>query len=508
MFAIKLKFTVTFFAIIGVIFILFSSTTEAGADDYDDDTELKFIWTAASGNVDHYDVYVSIDGNAYVLVGSTTETFYIVEGEDGHTYRVKVQAVDAAGNVGPMSEESDPVICDTSPPESVTDLHTAVSDDNILLEWTALEDAVSYNVYRDTEPDFTPDQTGGSNRIATDVNDEDLETTGFQWTNTSDDVVLVGDTNSNYFYAITAVDAAGNESEPSNKAGEFDIKLVAGAENLISLPLTPSVPYTSYSFTEDLFNSTEKMPLLPQVSRFNSNIQNWETAYHNGDEISGLDFPIIEGEGYSVNVSSDVVYTFTGDVIITPITLNLKRGNNLVGIPYSTEEYTSHTLILAIPNCMRLMKYNVDTLSWEVTSLDRGHRAAGANFNIKVGEGYYVYAKKDTSWTPDTPAAPIIVVPEQTKLAQNYPNPFNPETWIPFQLANPSEVNIRIYNATGQFVKTINLGYKQAGMYIETSRAAYWDGRNDMGEKVASGVYFYELRTETFRDIRKMILLK
>ena len=239
MFTIKSEFTVTFFAIIGVIFILFSISTEAGAEYYDNDTELKFIWTAASGNVDHYNVYVSTDGSDYVLVGSTTETFYIVEGEDGHTYRVKVEAVDVEGNVGPMSEESDPVICDTSPPESVTDLRTAVSDDNILLEWTASADAVSYNVYRDTEPDFTPDQTGGSNRIATDVNDEDLETTGFQWTNTSDDVVLVGDTNSNYFYAITAVDAAGNESEPSNKAGEFDIQLVAGAENLISLPLTP-----------------------------------------------------------------------------------------------------------------------------------------------------------------------------------------------------------------------------------------------------------------------------
>ena len=118
-----------------------------------------------------------------------------------------------------------------------------------------------------------------------------------------------------------------------------------------------------------------------------------------------------------------------------------------------------------------------------------------------------MYVKKDTSWTPDTPAAPIIV-PQQTKLVQNYPNPFNPETWIPFQLANPSEVNIRLYNATGRLVKTIELGYKQAGMYIETSKAAYWNGRNDIGEKVASGVYFYELRTETFRDVRKMILLK
>jgi fibronectin type 3 domain-containing protein len=502
MFTIKSELTVTFFVMIGVIFILFSISTEADADDYDDDTELKFIWTPASGDVDHYDVYVSTDGSDYVLVGSTTETFYIVEGEDGHTYRVKVEAVDAAGNVGPMSDESDPVICDTSPSESVTDLRASVSGNNILLEWTAPEDSVSYNIYRDTEPGFT---TGGSNRIAADVNDEDLVTTGIQWTDTGDGVVLVGDTNSNYFYVITAVDAAGNESGPSNRVGEFDIELVAGTENLISLPLTPFEDYTSYSFIQDISIST---PPPSQVSRFNSSTQSCEAVDHNGSEISGLNFSIIgEGEGYSVKVSSDVVYTFTGNVITTPMTLTLKQGNNLVGVPYSTEEYTSHDLILAIPNCMRIMKYNVDTLSWEATSLDRNHRAAGANFDIRAGEGYYVYVMSNTSWTPDTPGAPI-TVPKRTTLAQNYPNPSNPETWIPFQLATESEVNIRIYNATGRLVKTLRLGYKPAGIYLETSKAAYWDGRNDLGEKVASGVYFYELRTETVRDIRKMILLK
>ena len=98
--------------------------------------------------------------------------------------------------------------------------------------------------------------------------------------------------------------------------------------------------------------------------------------------------------------------------------------------------------------------------------------------------------------------------PKEYKLFQNYPNPFNPETWIPFQLPKAGEVTIRIYNIMGQPIKTIELGSKQAGVYTEKSKAAYWDGRNKMGEKLASGAYFYELRTETFRDIRKMILLK
>jgi hypothetical protein len=267
------------------------------------------------------------------------------------------------------------------------------------------------------------------------------------------------------------------------------------------LPLKPSEPYTSYSFIKTLSNNPET-PFLPRISRFNPATQSWESTYYYNDEINGLDFPVTEGEGYSLKASSDTVYTFTGNIIATPITLNLKRGNNLIGIPYSAEKYTSYTLLQVIPNCVRIMRYNADNLSWDKTD-----KLGGADFEVKAGEGYYVYVTQDTSWTPGSIAAPIII-PERMELAQNYPNPFNPETWIPFQLANPSKVNIRIYNATGRLVKSIPLGYKQAGMYVEKSKAAYWDGRNDVGEKVSSGIYFYELRTENFRDIRKMIVLK
>ena len=288
--------------------------------------------------------------------------------------------------------------------------------------------------------------------------------------------------------------------DPSNKAGEFDIELVAGAENLISLPLTPSEPYTSYSFLEYTRNDME-------ISRLDADTQEWETASRHGKKISGVDFPIVEGEGYLVQVSINTVYTFTGNVIATPITLTLKRGGNLVGIPYSTELYTSYTLITTITACIEVRRYNVEILSYEGTSFDKRRRVSGVDFDIKTGEGYYVYVMGETSWNPDSPAAPTIV-PEETTLSQNYPNPLNPETWIPFQLAKASEVNIRICNATGQLIKTIQLGYKPACMYIEKSNAAYWDGRNDVGEKLASGLYFYELRTETLREIRKMILLK
>ncbi len=100
------------------------------------------------------------------------------------------------------------------------------------------------------------------------------------------------------------------------------------------------------------------------------------------------------------------------------------------------------------------------------------------------------------------------LIPEKTKLLHNYPNPFNPETWIPYQLAKPAEVSLTIYAASGRIVKTLVLGYQDAGIYKNRSRAAYWDGKNSMGEPVASGIYFYTLTAGNFTATRKMLIRK
>ena len=100
------------------------------------------------------------------------------------------------------------------------------------------------------------------------------------------------------------------------------------------------------------------------------------------------------------------------------------------------------------------------------------------------------------------------VRPEMTVLLPNYPNPFNPETWIPYQLATSSDVQITIYDTKGIVVRTLVLGHQAAGYYTNRNRAAYWDGRNGVGENVASGVYFYQLQTDEISPIRKMVILK
>ena len=101
-----------------------------------------------------------------------------------------------------------------------------------------------------------------------------------------------------------------------------------------------------------------------------------------------------------------------------------------------------------------------------------------------------------------------LFIPEETALLHNYPNPFNPETWIPYQLAEPAEVTLTIHSVNGTLVRTLALGYQPAGIYQTRTRAAYWAGKNEVGEPVASGVYFYTLTAGDFNATRKMLIRK
>ncbi len=98
--------------------------------------------------------------------------------------------------------------------------------------------------------------------------------------------------------------------------------------------------------------------------------------------------------------------------------------------------------------------------------------------------------------------------PSNTCLLQNYPNPFNPETWIPFQLAEKCNVKLQIYDIHGKIIRTFDLGNQPAGIYTTKDKAVYWDGRNEDGEIVSSGIYFYEIQAGNFSSIKKMIIQK
>ena len=126
-----------------------------------------------------------------------------------------------------------------------------------------------------------------------------------------------------------------------------------------------------------------------------------------------------------------------------------------------------------------------------------------------------IYRTPDVLNVPE----PVVVEPRGRQLAQwgdikrnallqNFPNPFNPETWIPFRLADESDVTIQIYNSTGRLVRRLSPGVMPAGDYFSQSQAVYWNGRNQTGESVSSGVYLYTIQAGNFSATRKMLIRK
>ena len=139
----------------------------------------------------------------------------------------------------------------------------------------------------------------------------------------------------------------------------------------------------------------------------------------------------------------------------------------------------------------------------EVTIRAKEHREKSTNLSVKVSAKF-----ERRGVMLGAPLASVSALPETNALFPNYPNPFNPETWIPYQLAESAQVTLTIYSANGELVRTLMLGYQAAGFYRNKNRAVYWDGRNHLGEHVASGVYFYTLTAGAFAETGKMLIIK
>ena len=194
-----------------------------------------------------------------------------------------------------------------------------------------------------------------------------------------------------------------------------------------------------------------------KIQRLNFDGSNFET-----DFITGLEFP----EGIAVDVYSGKIYWTETDGI----------------------------------NCASLNGENIQNIVMGLS--------APANIVLGIAQTHTSIAAAPVAFV-----API----DETQLYPNYPNPFNPETWIPYQLSKHADVTLCIYSVNGTVVRTLALGHQPPGIYHSKSRAAYWDGKNDVGEPVASGIYFYTLSTESTRDsvtageftaTRKMLIRK
>ena len=291
--------------------------------------------------------------------------------------------------------------------------------------------------------------------------------------------------------------------------------------NMISAPLQPRTPMNARSLAEMVGATT-----VIKLDDVNQAFVGWTPdAPDNG-------FPIEGAKGYIVSVPHVRQVAFVGapwtnqpQVPAAPIARSidtpnsawafvvsgqLEGGQNLEGYLVTVRNLRTNAIMTsrvrdgyfaaATANLSRQSVVRVgDTL--EVTVADATGEIASEKLRFVV--------------TPDTLANAVlpitlegIGIPQQSLLLQNYPNPFNPETWIPYRLSESAPVTLSIYDTTGRLVRTLSLGFKPAGFYQGRARAAYWDGRNDVGERVSSGVYFYRLSTPSFHQMKRMIILK
>ena len=156
--------------------------------------------------------------------------------------------------------------------------------------------------------------------------------------------------------------------------------------------------------------------------------------------------------------------------------------------------------VAAAPAQMDLIK-SIPSTSKEIIAIQRAlneleaipSKSHGAQIAIELLQHYLAIANRNV---------------KETKLLPNYPNPFNPDTWIPYQLSEVSTVTVKIYDVSGHLVRTIDVGLKPVGYYLTPEQAVYWDGHNESGEPVSSGVYFYTLITDDYTQTRRMVIVK
>jgi parallel beta-helix repeat protein len=229
---------------------------------------------------------------------------------------------------------------------------------------------------------------------------------------------------------------------------------------------------------------------------------------------------VVEPHDYEISIPE--METSAGKRIQVPIAINDATGLSAGGI---TMKYNPTVLQAVDYAPLKLL----NGYYWKAnTNLTGEVRFAFASAEPAKGQGNLLMVEFEVLPSSEGKTSPLIldnvnlsnsrrmvkingelrVIPSHFALLQNYPNPFNPETWLPYKLAQDAPVTISVYNARGQLVRSLNLGTQRAGVYLSKDKAAYWNGKNGIGEKVASGMYFYTLEAGNITATRRMLIVK
>ena len=322
------------------------------------------------------------------------------------------------------------------------------------------------------------------------------------------------------FIARPADTAAAEEVEVAETPSVYTVTLSQGL-NMISVPLAPPEPMNAKALAS-LTKATTVITLDAENQRF----VGWTPdAPDDGFSIEG-------GKGYIINVPETSAVDFTGTAWANPTAAPAAPTAITTEMPTEAWAFVVSGHLKGKPafDGYTVNVRNLRTNGTITTSVqDNYFAAATADLSrrsiVQLGDvvevrvlgpdGNLESQTHRFTVKPQHLANAVLSVnledigqPNQNQLLQNYPNPFNPETWIPYQLSEDGQVSISIYDTTGQLVRTLSLGFQSAGFYNSQARAAYWDGRNALGERVASGIYFYQLTTPEFQQTKRMLILK
>ena len=289
--------------------------------------------------------------------------------------------------------------------------------------------------------------------------------------------------------------------------GTFSLSLKKGL-NMISLPVQPDNAMTAKTLANQI-NATLIIRLEPKQKKFIPYVPEY---------FEGSNFQIEGGMGVIVNLRESQEVTFSGTVwdnvgTAPEIPLVSSRNWAFMIVGYLDPSLLATASIVATNGEQRWLGRREDN-RYVLGAVDQLHHPVvelGDRIEIAVDEGrlrHLVTAEDMANAYVRIDISPSLFLPEHTRLLQNYPNPFNPETWIPFELNQDSEVSLTIYDIAGRLVRRLDLGFQEASTYLRRDQAIYWDGRTQSGEQVASGTYFYTLGTDTSIFTQKMIILK
>ena len=311
-----------------------------------------------------------------------------------------------------------------------------------------------------------------------------------------------------------------SQVEAESYSNVYTVPLSKGL-NMLSVPLASPTPMTAKSLVA-ITGATTVITLDTVKQQF--------VAWTPGAPDDG--FSIDGGKGYIVNVPETRNFAFVGAPWTDPTEAAAAPSAGSTDVSEEAWAFVVSGHLKGKPafDSYQVSVRNLRTNNMITTSVQGDYFAAATadltrRSVVQVGDvievrviGLNGNAESQTlsfKVTPEDLANAVLSVqldsigqPTQNRLLQNYPNPFNPETWIPYQLAEDSSVTVSIYDTTGQLVRTLPLGFQAAGFYNSRERAAYWNGRNALGERVASGIYFYQLTTPSFQQTRRLVIVK